>query len=173
LSDTVGFIHKLPHQLVEAFKSTLEEVVSADLLLHVVDAANPAYEMQAAVVARVLDEIGAAERPTLLIFNKIDELDHAARRAIELAAARADAVAVSAKTGTGIDGLKAAVDKRLAADRERVQFRVPFHRGEVLARLYRDGAVIDARQDGSATLITALVTAKLAGQVRKSLAPKT
>jgi GTP-binding protein HflX len=170
LSDTVGFIHKLPHQLVEAFKSTLEEVRSADLLLHVVDASNEAHPLHAEVVERVLAEIGAAERPILLVLNKIDQLGPEAERQAKLEATRAGGAAVSARSGANIEALRAAIDVRLAADRERVEFRVPFERGEVLARLHRDGAILATREDDGATLITALVTAKVAGQVRKALA---
>jgi len=170
LSDTVGFIHKLPHQLVEAFKSTLEEVRSADLLLHVLDAANPAHAAHVEVVEGVLGEIGAAERPTLKVLNKIDQLDPEAQALVALEAGRLGAVAVSARTGAGIDALRAAIDARLAAERERVEFRVPFERGEVLARLHREGAILESRQDDGATLVTALVTPKVAGQVRKALA---
>jgi GTP-binding protein HflX len=169
LSDTVGFIHKLPHQLVEAFKSTLEEVVSADLLLHVVDASSEAHGLHIGVVEGVLAEIGAEDRPALLVLNKADRLSADTARAVALEAERVGGVVVSARTGKNVDALRAAIDARLAADRERVQFRVPFERGEILARLHREGAILDQRQEGGATLITALVTAKVAGQVRKAL----
>jgi len=169
LSDTVGFIHKLPHQLVEAFKSTLEEVRTADLLLHVVDASNEARASHIAVVKDVLAEIGADERPALLVLNKIDRLDGPARQAILLEAERENAVAVSAGEGIGIDALRARIDDNLDARMSRVEFRVPFERGEVLARLHRQGSVIESHQDEDATLVTALVTPKLAGQIRKAL----
>lgn len=169
LSDTVGFIHKLPHQLVEAFKSTLEEVRTADLLLHVVDASSEARASHVAVVKEVLAEIEAEERPTLLVLNKIDRVEPAARAALQLEAEREDGVAVSAADGTNIDVLRERIDAQLAARTSREEFRVPFDRGEVLARLHRHGSVLEARQDGQATLVTALVTPKLAGQIRKSL----
>ncbi|MEW6271562.1 MAG: GTPase HflX [Thermodesulfobacteriota bacterium] len=169
LSDTVGFIHKLPHQLVEAFKSTLEEVRTADLLLHVVDASSEARANHVAVVKGVLAEIEAEERPTLLVLNKIDRLSDEARRAILLEAERDGGVAVSAADGTGIDELRERIDGILDSRTTKAEFRVPFDRGEVLARLHRHGAVLDARQDGDATFVTALVTPKLAGQIRKAL----
>ncbi|HEY8515627.1 MAG TPA: GTPase HflX [Candidatus Binatia bacterium] len=170
LSDTVGFIHKLPHQLVEAFKSTLEEVRTADLLLHVVDASNEARARHIAVVKDVLKEIEADERPVILVLNKIDRLNDEARRAIELEAQREGGVAVSAATGDGIDELREKIDGILDARTTKTEFRVPLDRGEVLARLHRYGAVLDSRLDGDATFVTALVTPKLAGQIRKALA---
>jgi len=169
LSDTVGFIHKLPHQLVEAFKSTLEEVRTADLLLHVVDASNDARTSHIAVVKDVLSEIEAEERPVLLVLNKIDRLEQPARQAVLLEAERASGVAVSAAGDIGIDALRARIDEALDARRTRAEFRIPYDRGEVLARLHRDGSVLEARQDDESTLVTALVTPKLAGQIRKAL----
>ena len=169
LSDTVGFIHKLPHQLVEAFKSTLEEVRTADLLLHVVDASNDARASHIAVVKDVLAEIEAEERPTLLVLNKIDRLDGAARQAVLLEAERENGVAVSAGEGDGIDALRSMIDDALDARMTRAEFRVPYDRGEVLARLHRHGSVLESRQDEHATFVTALVTPKLAGQIRKAL----
>ena len=169
LSDTVGFIHKLPHQLVEAFKSTLEEVRTADLLLHVVDASNDARASHMAVVRDVLTEIGAAERPTLLVLNKIDRLEGAARQAAVLGAERENGVAVSAAEALGIETLRARIDDQLDERMTRTEFRVPFDRGEILARLHRHGSVIESRQDDHAMLVTALVTPKLAGQIRKAL----
>lgn len=169
ISDTVGFIHKLPHQLVEAFKSTLEEVRTADLLLHVVDASNEARESHIAVVQGVLAEIEADERPTILVLNKIDRLDEEQRRAVILEAEREGGVAISAATGDGIDALLERIDGVLDARKTKTVFRVPLDRGEVLARLHRQGAVLEARQDGDATFVTALVTPKVAGQIRKAL----
>ena len=111
LSDTVGFIRGLPHQLVDAFKSTLEESIEADLLLHVIDAAAPARDAQMAEVDRVLAEIGAASVPRLLVFNKIDRLDRAA--AVERdACGTIRAVFLSAATGQGIDFLREAIAER-------------------------------------------------------------
>jgi GTP-binding protein HflX len=169
LSDTVGFIHKLPHQLVEAFKSTLDEVGSADLLLHVVDASDPARASHVAVVKEVLADIGADDRPTLLVLNKIDRLDGAARDAVLLEAEREGGVALSATCGDGIETLRGMIDAVLDARMTRAEFRVPYDRGEVLARLHRHGSVLESRQDDHATLVTALVTPKLAGQIRKAL----
>jgi GTP-binding protein HflX len=116
LSDTVGFIRGLPHQLVDAFKSTLEESIEADLLLHVVDAASPARDAQMAEVDRVLAEIGAADVPRLLVFNKVDRLERAA--AVERDAyGRIRAVFLSAATGDGIECLREAIAERVQAAR--------------------------------------------------------
>ena len=169
LGDTVGFIHKLPHQLVEAFKSTLEEVRTADLLLHVVDASSPAREAHVAVVEEVLAEIGAEERPQRLVWNKVDRLDEAERRALAHAG-KVPGVAVSAATGEGVDALVVALDEALAGVRSTVEFRVPFSRADVVARLHREGSVLASHAGEGETLVTALVTPKLAGQIRKALA---
>jgi GTP-binding protein HflX len=169
LSDTVGFIHKLPHQLVEAFKSTLEEVRTADLLLHVVDASSPARDAHVAVVEDVLAEIGAEERPVRLVWNKLDRLDEDERRALAHASS-GPGVLVSAATGEGIDALVAAIDEALAGVRTKVEFRVPVSRADVVARLHREGSVLASRAEEGETLVTALVTPKLAGQIQKALA---
>jgi GTP-binding protein HflX len=169
LSDTVGFIHKLPHQLIEAFKSTLDEVRTADVLLHVVDASSEAAGQHRDVVASVLREIGAEERPTILVMNKIDRLDAAGRANAAAEAERAGGVAVSARSGAGMDELLAAVDAQLVSRAERVRFCVPFDRGDVLARLHREGAVLEESPDDRGTWVTAMVTPKLKGRIRKSL----
>jgi GTPase len=169
VSDTVGFIHKLPHQLVEAFKSTLDEVRGADLLIHVVDASTQSRDQHREVVERVLREIGADDRPVVIALNKIDRLEAGERTAAITEADRAGAVAVSARTGDGVASLLSALDDRLAAHTERVRLRVPFERGDVLARLHREGAVIDEAPDERGTWVTAMVTPKLKGRIRKAL----
>ena len=116
LSDTVGFIRGLPHQLVDAFKSTLEESIEADLLLHVIDASSPAREAQMAEVDRVLSEIGAADVPRLLVFNKVDRIERAASAETD-AYGRIRAVFLSAATGDGIECLREAIAERVQAAR--------------------------------------------------------
>jgi GTPase len=138
-SDTVGFVRRLPHQLVEAFRSTLEEVVEADLLLHVVDGTAPDAEGQIDAVRTVLGEIGASEIPELLVVNKIDAADPA--RVAELMAIGGD-VAVSAATGDGIAELIAAIADRLRSLGSVVELLVPYERGDVLAALHREGSVL-------------------------------
>jgi GTP-binding protein HflX len=139
LTDTVGFITKLPHQLVEAFKSTLDVVIDADLLLHVVDASSPQPATNMAAVDAVLGEIGASTVPQLVVINKADLDDE---RATKLAAEHDGAVAVSARTGEGVAELQRAVADRLRAMTIVRELLVPFDRGDVLASLHRDGEVL-------------------------------
>ncbi|MFM7143323.1 MAG: GTPase HflX [Alphaproteobacteria bacterium] len=173
LSDTVGFIHKLPHQLVEAFKSTLDEVRNADLLLHVIDVSNPAHETHRRVVEAVLEEIGAEDRPAILVLNKQDRLPAAEARQVENAAAREGAIVVSARSGRGVPALLAAIDEGLVERTEKVRFRVPFARGDLLAQLHREGVVVEEKTDSRGTVVQAMVTPKLRGRIEKALASRT
>lgn len=143
LTDTVGFIQKLPHQLVEAFRSTLDVVAEADLLLHVVDAAGPDPDAHIAAVRQVLKEIGAGAVPELLVYNKCDLL---AGRDIPLGADK-DAVVVSAATGEGTDKLLAAMADELRSSALIVELHVPYARGEVLAAVRRAGHVLATDTD--------------------------
>jgi GTPase len=147
LTDTVGFITKLPHGLVEAFRSTLDVVAEADLLVHVVDGSSPDPDANIAAVHEVLGEIGVGDVPEVLVFNKVD-LDPLA--VARVAADHPGALAVSARTGTGIDALLHTVAERLRAATEEVDLVVPWARGEVLAALHRHGEVLaeDAVADG-------------------------
>jgi GTP-binding protein HflX len=149
LSDTVGFVRKLPHQLVEAFRSTLEVVKEADLLVHVVDssASNPGAQIEA--VRTVLGEIGAADVPELLAFNKLDATVEAKR----LTDRYPGSVAISALTGEGVDRLLEAVGDRLRALARVVELVVPYERGDVLAAIHREGEVLVERDgEGAAQL---------------------
>lgn len=140
LSDTVGFVHRLPHQLVEAFRSTLEETRDADVVLHVVDGSGGQAEWHIDAVHAVLDEIEAGEVPELLVFNKTDV---APPEDIEaLLRDHPGSVAVSAKTGEGIDKLLDVLAARLRALATIVELEVPYDRGDVLAGLHRDGEVL-------------------------------
>ena len=165
LADTVGFIHKLPHQLVEAFKSTLEEVRSADLLLHVIDASHPSWREQAIVVDEVLAEIGARDRPVLRVFNKIDRLPADGL----LLPGGDDAIRIAALRGLGVDALLGALERRLAAGLERVRCDLPAARGDVLAWLRRSGRILEEYHRDGRIRVTALVPPKVAGQLRKRL----
>ncbi|HUF83379.1 MAG TPA: GTPase HflX [Acidimicrobiia bacterium] len=140
LSDTVGFVRKLPHQLVEAFRSTLEEVVDAKLLVHVVDASAPTVEQQIEAVRDVLREIGAADLPELLVANKIDVAPPDAVN--EILAAHPGSVAVSAASGEGVDKLRDVLAERLRALDRIVELAVPYERGDVMAALHREGEVL-------------------------------
>lgn len=155
VSDTVGFVRNLPHQLVEAFRSTLEEVNQADLLLHIVDAADPNPDRQISAVHSVLREIGADDIPEQLVINKTDVADPVAvARLLEL---HPDAVATSAVTGAGVEDLGVAVAKRLAETTDEVAMTVPYDRGELVALVHDIGNVTTTEHTDTGTRITAQV----------------
>jgi len=165
LADTVGFIHKLPHQLVEAFKSTLEEVRAADLLVHLVDASHPTWAEHVQIVHDVLRELEADGRPMLLVLNKIDLLPGT----VPPAGAPPDAIAISSTTGRGIPALLAGVETELTRGLERVRCELPSGRGDVLAWLRRTGRVVEEYYRDGVVTVTALVPPKVAGQLRKQV----
>jgi GTP-binding protein HflX len=146
LTDTVGFIKKLPHGLVEAFKATLEEVVQADLLLHVVDISHPQAAEQIEAVNAVLKEIGAAEKPVLMVFNKVDRLAGGFPAAMR--EKYSNSVAISAKTGEGLAPLLAELGTQLRPVREFLDLRVPQEKAAVIARLHAVGQVVQSRYTG-------------------------
>ncbi len=137
-TDTVGFVRKLPHQLVEAFKGTLEVVNEADLLVHVVDGSAADPDGQIAAVHEVVREIGGGELPELLVFNKADR----GPGATEQAARHPGSVAISAVTGQGVPDLLLRIGDRLRALTPAVELEVPYDRGDVLAALHRSGDVL-------------------------------
>jgi len=143
VSDTVGFVRKLPHQLVEAFKSTLDVVIDADLLVHVVDSSDPDPEGSIAAVRVVLDEIGAGEVPELYVFNKADVEPLAARRLVDR---EPGSVAISSTTGEGIDEMLAVVARRLRRQTIVAELHVPYQRGDVLALAHREGEVMETKE---------------------------
>jgi GTP-binding protein HflX len=155
LSDTVGFIRKLPHELVEAFRSTLEEVVDADLLLHVVDASAEDAEGQVEAVRAVLREIGADAISELVVVNKIDVSSPA--QVDGVLASYPNAVAASAVTGEGVDKLLSAVGDRIRALDRVVELVVPYDRGDVLAALHREGDVLVEVHDDRSTRVRARI----------------
>ena len=158
ISDTVGFISKLPHQLVDAFKATLEELTFADLLLHVIDASDPNWREQADVVDRLVVELGAAETPRLEVFNKCDKLDG------DILPHGEDIVSISARTGAGVDRLLAAIEDRLGERVRRVTIHIPYDKGGVLDMLYQQARV--ERVDYTATIdVEALCPDKLLGRL--------
>jgi GTP-binding protein HflX len=156
LTDTVGFIRKLPHGLVEAFKATLEEVVQADLLLHVVDISHPQAEEQIEAVNAVLGEIGAGEKPTVMVFNKTDRLDSRGTLT-RLLERHAHAVSISATSGEGIPALLAEIGSQLRPKREFLELRVPHEQAAVIARLHAVGQVIERSYRGSAARFKARI----------------
>jgi GTPase len=147
LTDTVGFIRKLPHGLVEAFKATLEEVVQADLLLHVVDISHPQAEEQIAAVNSVLNEIGAGEKSTIMVFNKMDKLNGGGALN-RLQEKFPHAVGISAMTGEGISHLLAEIGTQLRPTREFLELRIPHEQSAVIARLHKVGQVVARRYNG-------------------------
>lgn len=148
LTDTVGFIRKLPHGLVEAFKSTLEEVVQADLLLHVVDVSHPQADEQIQAVETVLEEIGASGKPTLIVLNKVDQLNGNAAVLGRFLERYPEAVSTSATGQLGLPELLAQLGSQLRPIREFMELSVPHDRAGVIARLHEVGQVIERSYDG-------------------------
>jgi GTP-binding protein HflX len=164
VTDTVGFIHKLPHQLVDAFRATLEEVNRADVLIEVVDASDPHFSEHRLTVQTVLDELGAGDKPRLVAFNKADLLDPTARDAEVPAPAIAGSVFVSALTGYGIDTLRAEISALLASLWVDVDAAVPYGAGELLARI-RERGTVELEYGERDVRIRGRVAPSLAGEV--------
>ena len=164
ISDTVGFIRKLPHQLVEAFKATLEELEYADLLLHVIDVSNPEWQQQAAVVENLIRELGAGELPRIDVFNKSDRLP-----AGEIMPHGADICSISARTGEGVDKLLEMIASRLDSGSRRVELRIPYDKGGLLDQLYRE-AKVENVEYGETMAVTAVCTPKVLGQMAPFIA---
>ena len=160
ISDTVGFIRKLPHQLVEAFKATLEELEYADLLLHVIDVSNPEWQVQAQVVENLILELGAGDLPRIDVFNKVDLLPPG-----EIMPRGEDICTISAHTGQGVENLLAMIDRKLDKGTRRVKIHLPYDKGGLLDMLYREAKVESV--DYSATIdVTAVCGPKVLGQVK-------
>ena len=169
LVDTVGFINKIPHALVEAFKSTLEEVRRADLLLHLVDLANPLFAEQIRVIEEVLAEIGAADIPTILVPNKIDLAPAAPLGALNNGAALG-VCPISARSGAGLDALLKLVGETLDKRKEPFHASLAPSQAGLISLLRERGRVVSEHYDGERIHVAAMVTPKLAGQLRKILA---
>ncbi|HCU93084.1 MAG TPA: GTPase HflX [Actinobacteria bacterium] len=163
LTDTVGFVRHLPHQLVEAFRSTLEEVAEADLILHVVDGSDADPLAQMAAVREVLAEIGAAHVPEIVVVNKADAADPLELKGLCLR--EKDCAVVSALAGTGIDGLLAAVDDRLPRRDLAVSVLLPYDRGDLVARAHEEGEVLTQQHAAEGTELTARVPPGLAAEL--------
>jgi GTP-binding protein HflX len=162
-SDTVGFVRHLPHQLVEAFRSTLEEVADADLIIHVVDGAHPDPESQVRAVREVLAEIGAEQVPELLVVNKTDAADE--ETVLRLKRLWPEALFVSARTGTGVSALRADVEARLPRPAVEVRVLVPYDRGDLVARVHERGDVLATGHEDTGTLLHARVDRALAAEL--------
>src|SRR4051812_36541619 len=150
LTDTVGFIRKLPHHLVASFRATLEEARDADLLLHVIDASHPTWEEQRVVVDQVLAELGLQEKPVLHVFNKIDQLDDATLGAMRerIRNLLPNSVFVSTVAEGELEPLKRALVAALRARSTVAEIRLNAGDGRLLAELHRGGEVLDQRMDG-------------------------
>ncbi len=166
LTDTVGFIRKLPHQLVESFKATLDETANADLILHVVDASASERdrETMAAAVDEVLEEIGANRAPSLLVMNKVDLLDEDQRR--WLAPTGRDAEPVSARTGEGLDSLRDRIERAFRADLTKIELLVPFERGDVLSELHEIAGDLERKDTPEGVMVRAMVPQTIAERMR-------
>jgi GTP-binding protein HflX len=160
LTDTVGFIRKLPHGLVEAFKATLEEVVQADLLLHVVDISHPQAWEQIEAVNSVLAEIGAAGKPAIMVFNKMDCAANGGHLT-QLKEKFPHAVEISAKTGQGVPHLLAEIGTQLRPKREFLKLRIPHEYADVIARLHQVGQVVERRYNGKSAKFKARIPTHL------------
>ena len=165
MSDTVGFVRNLPHQLVEAFRSTLEEVGEADVIVHVVDAGHPDPGSQLATVRDVLGEVGARDIPEIVAFNKADLADADAR--LVLRGLEPDGVFVSARTGEGVEELLERIQAALPQPPVEVRLLVPYDRGEVISRLHVRGRIVSTEYVEEGTLVTARVEPAEAGTLRE------
>ena len=160
LSDTVGFVRDLPHQLVEAFRSTLEEVSASDLILHVVDGSDPDPEGQLSAVRKVLADIDAHDIPELVVINKADAADPYVINRIKLH--EKNSIAISALTGEGIAELVAMIEAQLPHPQLDIKATIPYDRGDLLARAYREGNVLSRTDTEVGTVIVAKVPQPLA-----------
>ncbi|MGE5827834.1 MAG: GTPase HflX [Micromonosporaceae bacterium] len=163
LSDTVGFVRHLPHQLVEAFRSTLEEVGQADLVVHVVDGSHADPQEQVRAVREVLAEVGAEKVLELLVINKIDIADE--ETLLGLKRRWPDAVLVSARTGAGLDALRTAIEARLPRPAVELDVVVPYHRGDLVARVHERGEVLSSEHTGEGTALRVRVNEMLAAEL--------
>jgi GTP-binding protein HflX len=160
LADTVGFVRHLPHQLIEAFRSTLEEVADADLIVHVVDAADEDPEAQIRAVREVLADVDALGVPEQIVFNKVDAAGP--ERLLQLRSLVPDGLFVSARTGAGIEQLRDVIEQGLPRPAETVRALIPYSRGDLVARVHSDGEVLSENHTGEGTLIDARVRSDLA-----------
>ncbi|HEY0970487.1 MAG TPA: GTPase HflX [Gemmatimonadales bacterium] len=170
LTDTVGFIRKLPHHLVASFRATLEEVSEADLLLHVIDASHPTWEEQRLVVDQVLGEIGAADRPMEYVFNKADRLEPEVLAAMRerMGNLLPEAIFVSAVAEGGLEPLRQSLTERIRELRPLAEVRVPIEDGRLLAEVHREAEVVGQRSENGVMIVTARVDAATAGRLRRS-----
>jgi GTP-binding protein HflX len=168
VTDTVGFIRKLPHHLVASFRATLEETRDADLLLHVIDVSSPTWEEQRMVVEQVLDELGVNDRPKLLVFNKIDLIEQETLLALQerIRALVPSSIFVSTVSEGGLEPLRRALASAIRVRRPLTEIRLWPSEGKLLAEIHRDGEVIEQRMDGDRLVVSARINDVLAGRLR-------
>jgi GTP-binding protein HflX len=167
LADTVGFVRNLPHQLVEAFRSTFEEIAASDLIVHVVDASHPDPEGQLATVREVIADVDAKNIDELVVFNKADLADDFTR--MKLRDLAPDALFVSARTGEGIEELLAEIAKRIPSPDVRVRALVPYDKGALISKIHLNGKLLTSEHLETGTLIEALVKPDLAAELKPYL----
>ncbi len=170
ITDTVGFIRKLPHHLVASFRSTLEEAREADLLLHIVDASHPEWEEQRRVVEDVLSDLDLQRQPQLLVFNKVDRLTHREEGVFRDRVRTFDstpAIFTSATESAGLDDLLEALRARVRTRYPRVELELPAADGELIAAVHREGEVLDQRDNGTRIHLVARVPEALLGRLRQ------
>ncbi|MEU8584075.1 GTPase HflX [Streptomyces abikoensis] len=165
LADTVGFVRHLPHHLVEAFRSTMEEVGDSDLILHVVDGSHPAPDEQLAAVREVIRDVGAVDVPEIVVINKADAADPLVLQ--RLLRIEKHSIAVSARTGEGIAELLALIDSELPRPAVEIEALVPYTHGSLIARVHKDGEVISEEHTPEGTLIKARVHEELAAELQR------
>lgn len=165
LTDTVGFLKKLPHGLIESFKATLEEVVESDLLIHVVDLSHPHYMAQMDAVEAVLKELKADEKQTIILFNKIDKVETPGLVASALARFP-NSVALSAREGTGVEDVLHEIENRVASWRQRVDLLLPHTEASLISEVHSLGRVLEIRYEGDGVYITAHIPPSLQYRLR-------
>ncbi|MCF6335504.1 MAG: GTPase HflX [Spirochaetales bacterium] len=168
LTDTVGFIRKLPHDLVDAFRSTLEETVLADFLIHVLDISHPEVEEQYRITLEVLDNLGAGDKPMLVAFNKIDlKNNNPARDNIGLN--HPDSLYISTKTGEGIEKLSERIEELLNKDKKIVELLIPPDRYDLISMIHREGTILQEKYNESGSVIKARIPGKIYTKLEKYL----
>jgi GTP-binding protein HflX len=163
LTDTVGFVRNLPHQLVEAFRSTLEEVGDADVIVHVVDGSHPDPAAQLATVRDVMGDVGARSTREIVVFNKADLVDPDTR--LVLRGLEPDALFVSSRTGEGIEELRAVVEDALPLPAVEVQAVVPYDRGDLVSAVHGTGIILAQEHRDTGTFLHARVSERLAAEL--------
>jgi GTP-binding protein HflX len=162
-ADTVGFVRNLPHQLVEAFRSTLEEISASDLIVHVVDGSHPDPASQIATVRDVIGEVGARDIAELIVFNKIDLVDDVQRMALR--GLEPSSIAVSARTGEGLSELVDRIASLLPEPNVAIELLIPYNRGDLVSRMHLNSRISKMDYEESGTRVSAMVTAAFAAEL--------